>query len=68
MLEGLIEPPNFNLRNPVMVRKHVHATVLTTLFKMVRDGALPGTENDSVKNALDTCRVWVWYGKSKSLI
>ena len=55
MLEGLVEPPNFNLRNPVMVRKHVHATVLTTLFKMVRDGALPATENDSVKNALDTC-------------
>ena len=26
MLEGLVQPPSFNLRNPVMVQKHVHAT------------------------------------------
>jgi ATP-dependent helicase YprA (DUF1998 family) len=35
MLEGLVEPPSFNLRNPVMVQKHVHATVLTALFRLV---------------------------------
>ena len=29
MLQGAIEPPRFNLRNPVMVRKHVHAYLLT---------------------------------------
>jgi hypothetical protein len=43
MLEGLVEPPSFNLRNPVMVAKHVHATVLTALFKMLREqGAAAG--------------------------
>jgi hypothetical protein len=46
MLEGLVEPPSFNLRNPVMVAKHVHATVLTALFKMLRERALPQAELD----------------------
>ena len=55
MLEGLVEPPSFNLRNSVMVRKHVHATVLTTLFKMLREEQLPGMELEELKQALGTC-------------
>lgn len=37
MLEGRVDPPAFNLRNDVMVGKHVHATVLTRLFQLMRD-------------------------------
>jgi ATP-dependent helicase YprA (DUF1998 family) len=55
MLEGLVEPPSFNLRNPVMVQKHVHATILTALFKLVRDRALPDAELNLIKTALESC-------------
>ena len=34
LLSGVIEPPSFNLRNDVMVRKHVHAIVLTGLHRL----------------------------------
>jgi DEAD/DEAH box helicase/Helicase conserved C-terminal domain/Domain of unknown function (DUF1998)/Peptidase S24-like len=36
LLGGLVEPPRFNLKNEVMIRKHVHATVLTTLLGVAR--------------------------------
>lgn len=36
MLEGLVRPPSFNLENPVMLRKHVHAAVLSILFQLAR--------------------------------
>ncbi|MFU8803277.1 MAG: DEAD/DEAH box helicase [Bradymonadaceae bacterium] len=36
MLGGLITPPSFNLKNEVMVRKHVHSTVLGMLHKWAR--------------------------------
>lgn len=55
MLEGLVEPPSFNLRNPVMVAKHVHATVLTALFKLLREKALPQAELDALQSAMRTC-------------
>jgi len=34
MLEGKVDPPAFNLRNNVMVAKHVHASVITRLFQL----------------------------------
>lgn len=55
MLEGLVEPPSFNLRNPVMVAKHVHATVLTTLLKLLREKALPSADLETLGNAMHTC-------------
>lgn len=55
MLEGLVEPPSFNLRNQVMVRKHVHATVLTTLFKLLREKALPQADLVALQDALTNC-------------
>jgi len=55
MLEGLVEPPSFNLRNPVMVAKHVHATVLTTLLKMLREQSLPKMELGGLAEALGSC-------------
>ena len=39
MLAGRVDAPTFNLANEVMVRKHVHATVLTRLHQYARDGA-----------------------------
>lgn len=55
MLEGLVEPPSFNLRNPVMVAKHVHATVLTALFKLLKEKALPVSELDALQDAMRLC-------------
>jgi ATP-dependent helicase YprA (DUF1998 family) len=37
MLDGLVEPPSFNMRNQRMVDKHVHATVLTRLHQLKND-------------------------------
>jgi hypothetical protein len=45
LLEGEIAPPSFNLRNEVMVRKHVHAMVLTAMHRFSRPGSAL-TEND----------------------
>lgn len=36
LLSGRIAPPHFNLRNPVLIRKHVHATVLSELRRIER--------------------------------
>lgn len=36
MLGGAVEPPRFNLRNELMVRKHVHAAALTRLHQLKR--------------------------------
>jgi SOS-response transcriptional repressor LexA len=36
LLGGQVEPPRFNLKNEVMIRKHVHATVLTALHGAAR--------------------------------
>lgn len=55
MLEGLVEPPSFNLRNPVMVAKHVNATVLTTLLQMLRSASLPAAQAQSLEQILSVC-------------
>jgi hypothetical protein len=39
LLDGRIDPPAFNLANPLMVAKHVHATVLTRLYQLARPGS-----------------------------
>ncbi|MDY7107964.1 MAG: DEAD/DEAH box helicase [Planctomycetota bacterium] len=49
MLAGRIDPPAFNLRNDVMVAKHVHATTLTRLGQLTRDASLP----EATRVALD---------------
>lgn len=36
LLGGRVEPPRFNLKNEVMICKHVHATVLTALHGQAR--------------------------------
>jgi ATP-dependent helicase YprA (DUF1998 family) len=56
LLDGLIAPPSFNLANAHMVRKHVHATVLTALHAMARDGSnLPASDRSHVREILQTC-------------
>lgn len=37
LLTGAIKPPRFNLRNPVMIRKHVHAAILTYFHARLRN-------------------------------
>lgn len=55
LLGGIIEPPNFNLRNEVMVRKHVHAAVLTVLYSAARTGVLEESARVEIRRALDVC-------------
>ena len=53
MLDGTIEPPSFNLKNEVMVRKHVHATVIGYLYRIARhDDELTATEKDRIRGIL----------------
>jgi len=39
LLGGIVEAPRFNLRNELMIRKHVHATVLTSLYRVASKGS-----------------------------
>ena len=55
LLNGVITPPRINLRNELMIRKHVHATVLTTLSQMARDRRLPHTARDTIAQTLEAC-------------
>jgi hypothetical protein len=54
MLEGKVEPPAFNLRNDVMVAKHVHAAVITKLFNLCREGS--GLPEDARVKMQETLR------------
>jgi len=54
MLHGSVEPPRFNLRNDLMVRKHVHAVVLTRLHQLrAADGGLDPDERRHLNETLD---------------
>jgi ATP-dependent helicase YprA (DUF1998 family) len=56
LLEGQITPPRFNLRNRLMVRKHVHAAVLTVLFRLAQPGSgLSDSDRDEISEALGEC-------------
>jgi ATP-dependent helicase YprA (DUF1998 family) len=47
LLEGEIAPPSFNLRNEVMVRKHVHAVVLTAMHRLSGSDSILSTNDQS---------------------
>lgn len=54
LLAGRVDPPSFNLRNPLMVAKHVHATVLTRLHQLAKGGGgLSEFDAAEVQEALD---------------
>lgn len=55
LLGGRVDPPAFNLRNPLMVAKHVHAGVISRLHQYVRDLARPEAERRLVAQTLETC-------------
>ena len=54
MLGGRVEPPAFNLRNDVMVAKHVHASLITRLNQLARDDSLSGETRDGIRTTLAT--------------
>ncbi len=55
LLGGRIDPPTFNLRNEVMVAKHVHATVIACLHRCGRDPRRPETERRKMRGVLAAC-------------
>jgi len=55
LLDARIDSPRFNLRNPVMLRKHVHAAVLSELIRLTRPEAgagLGGAEIQEIQGTL----------------
>jgi len=63
MLAGRIDPPAFNLRNEVMIAKHVHAAVIGGLFRYRRDPTRPDDERARIAAVLAEClprRVISW--------
>jgi len=55
LLTGRVDPPAFNLRNDVMVSKHVHATVITWVHQFVRDLTQPEEQRRHADQVLRTC-------------
>ncbi len=55
MLEGRVDPPAFNLRNELMISKHVHAAVLTRLNQLARSSALTEVDRQRIDDMLRAC-------------
>ena len=55
LLAGHIDPPAFNLRNSMMVAKHVHATIITRLHEYTRDIERPENERGFIREVLSVC-------------
>ena len=55
LLGGRVDPPAFNLRNDLMVAKHVHAMVITRLHQYARDGSRTDGERRAIDDTLKTC-------------
>ncbi|MCB0188215.1 MAG: hypothetical protein KDE31_28295, partial [Caldilineaceae bacterium] len=56
LLQGVIHPPRLNLRNEVMIEKHVHATVLTLLHQLARnERELSNHARRAIGETLDDC-------------
>lgn len=55
LLSGRVDPPAFNLRNPLMVSKHVHATVITRLHQYARDENRSKSERQQIDSILRSC-------------
>jgi len=55
LLAGRIDPPAFNLRNDLMVAKHVHATLITRMHQYVRDEARTKAEREQIEGVLRDC-------------
>lgn len=56
LLRGVVSPPRFNLRNGIMLEKHIHATILTLLQSLARGpGTLGDNDREEIKSTLTTC-------------
>ena len=55
LLAGRVDPPAFNLRNELMVAKHVHAMVITRLHQYTRELGRTQDERQAVDAVLKTC-------------
>jgi hypothetical protein len=55
LLAGRVDPPAFNLRNDLMVAKHVHATVVTRLHQYSRDESRTDAEREAIEDTLRDC-------------
>lgn len=55
LLQGIITPPRFNLNNPVMLQKHVHATILTVLHQLSKSSSLSELERQEIQEILAHC-------------
>lgn len=55
LLMGRIDPPAFNMRNELMVAKHVHATVITRLHQYEHDPSRSSADRESIRSILETC-------------
>ncbi|MDZ4374026.1 MAG: helicase-related protein, partial [Phenylobacterium sp.] len=53
LLDGRMDPPRFNLKNDLMVGKHVHAAMLTRLHQLARpEGGLGPYDREEIAGAL----------------
>ena len=56
LLQGVVSPPRFNLRNGIMLEKHIHATILTTLQALARGrNSLGENDRQEIKTVLQSC-------------
>ena len=55
LLTGRVDPPAFNLRNPLMVAKHVHATVISRLHQYLRDNSRSEVIRSGIADVLQDC-------------
>ena len=55
LLAGRVDPPAFNLRNDLMVAKHVHATVITRLHQYAGEASRSSAERSDIETTLKTC-------------
>jgi hypothetical protein len=55
LLNGTINPPKFNLRNGVMLSKHIHAAILTALQQLVSSSGVSASNAQELKEIIQTC-------------
>ncbi len=55
MLMGQIYPPSFNLKNSILIQKHIHSAVLTYFYAVQRSSGYEEKERDEVKKVLENC-------------
>ncbi len=55
LLDGEIQPPRINLRNKLMIQKHIHAAVITILYQLTRSADISSEEQQILQTTLKEC-------------